>query len=149
MKWTLFIILTIIGGILSNCDDADDIPPYVTFNFIVIDSLGNDMFFESNSAYSANDVIFGLNQDSQVIDPSWFVIVDSSHFQLDHFRLGANESYEFYFQFLQNRIDTISIIESDNPDYSTPSIEFDIYFNSKIICRECNEQNIYKISIYE
>lgn len=137
--------------ILCSCSKKEesnaeaDLRP-ISFNFVLLDELGRNIFFGEEAYSNPDSVIFCIGQDTTEIPQYWFNIKDSSYFQLYDF-YGKKDAYVFHFKFVQDKIDTIQIAPSKIQKSDNELYPYDTFFNQELICTDCSYSQIHEIII--
>ena len=144
----LLISILIILLLFFACKEKPNDPDYasVQMNFIVTDSLGKDLFFDAESPYNPYDVKIDTTTLSS---RAWNLktVRDTNCFYIGGFYVAGNNlpKREIHIRFFPGRTDTLTIDECDNGQ-SSPSYDFNAFFNSDTICIKCDRGKIYQIT---
>jgi hypothetical protein len=135
------LIIFLIALFACDKNSPDDSYRPVKFNFTLIDSLGNDLFFDENSPYDP----YGVEIDTTTFSYKGWSVKDSCCFRIGGFYIANRPKEQIHIKFFPGRTDTITIEEQEYAEGEQPydyNIEFNAYFNSDTVCFKCYESNI-------
>jgi hypothetical protein len=143
----VFVAL-IVNSCATKCPQSVVEPQTIGFKFIITDENGNNLFFGTDSIYNPNDVKFAVGQNPDDVPQEWFQVLNQLQcFELSDF-IPKTEPYVFYFKFIPNNTDTVTIksIFSDvvNECSGFPAFYINVSFNDLLVCADCSN-NIHKI----
>jgi len=123
-----------------------------SFSFIITDANGQDLFFGQNAKYNADDIKIDLLREIDECNCKLNISDDSTYFTFKGFNSRVGHLHTFLFEFISERIDTISFITTLQKRWEEKECfyhyDYDVYFNGKLLCNDCKSiGQIHKIVI--
>jgi hypothetical protein len=141
-------IIPILLLVLGCCNKPIIDPGSIIFLFNIVDENEMDLFFEDSSLFEPDDLIVSEIIDDTLINHS-YSYDDNGPFEIRGFRVGINDSKSFLIEIGSERKDTLKFISSTSVENNPDGNRFDVYFNKDHICTDCNNNEIYKLTIHD